>query len=262
MTCCARGYNQITVSLLARPDLDINYTGKRDLSPLMLACIEGNREVARCILARSDVKINTVGKDGVTALGLACLKGDIAIVEMLLSRPDIQVNTVTADGVSPFTVSIFKSHEQISRLLLTRPDLMLTTDDNLFLEKGIDPLHVAAAKGQLDIVRRLIRFGCDVDRRRGESFSAIPVVMMKCQDPNTVVAILSLLVKAGCKPSLDNVKLAIIKWPQVQEMLYHESQTPTSLLKQARKAVWRALRVASNGKNIAPLVTRLGRELP
>ena len=29
----------------------------------------------------------------------------------------------------------------------------------VFFEKGIDPLHVAAAKGQVDIVRELIRWG-------------------------------------------------------------------------------------------------------
>ena len=62
MTCCARGYNEIINVLVERDDLDINYTGNRDLSPLMLACIEGNREVATTILRRKDVDINVIGK--------------------------------------------------------------------------------------------------------------------------------------------------------------------------------------------------------
>ena len=124
----------------------------------MLACIEGNRRVVESILEREDVEVNTVGKDGVTALGLACLQGDMAIVEMLLGRPEIDINTSTEDGITPFTVSVLKSHEQISRLFLARPDLVLTSDSEVFLERGVDPLHVAAAKGQVDIVRRLIRF--------------------------------------------------------------------------------------------------------
>ena len=184
----------------------------------MLACIEGNRRVVECILEREDVEINTIGKDGVTALGLACLQGDLAIVEMLLARQEIDINTCTEDGVSPFTVSVLKSHEQISRLFLNRPDLVLAPDSEVFLERGVDPLHVAAAKGQVDIVRRLIRFGfvviiflnimviniiviaivitrfgCDVDMRRGPSFSAIPVALMKCQSEEALVRMIMML---------------------------------------------------------------------
>ena len=181
----------------------------------MLACIEGNRRVVECILEREDVEINTIGKDGVTALGLACLQGDLAIVEMLLARQEIDINTCTEDGVSPFTVSVLKSHEQISRLFLNRPDLVLAPDSEVFLERGVDPLHVAAAKGQVDIVRRLIRFGfviiflniivavaiaivitrfgCDVDMRRGPSFSAIPVALMKCQSEEALVRMIMIL---------------------------------------------------------------------
>ena len=223
----------------------------------MLACIEGNRRVVESILQREDVEVNTVGKDGVTAFGLACLQGDMAIVEMLLGRPEIDINTSTEDGITPFTVSVLKSHEQISRLFLARPDLVLTSDSEVFLERGVDPLHVAAAKGQVDIVRRLIRFdakipniiainhtaiidrfGCDVDMKRGPSFSAIPVALMKCQNEEALVrcaddknlqgfadyfnpilplqvSILNLLLRAGCKPDQDCVRLAQLRWPQV-----------------------------------------------
>ena len=92
-----------------------------------------------------------------TAIGLACLQGDLDIVKMLLERQEIDINCQTIDGVTPFTVSIFKSHEEITKILLKRPDLELKNDEELFLKQGIDPLHVAAAKGQVDIVRELIR---------------------------------------------------------------------------------------------------------
>ena len=86
------------------------------------------------------------------------MQGDLEIVKMLLERKEIDINTQTVDGVTPFTVSIFKSHEEITQLLLRRPDLELKNDEEIFLEKGIDPLHVAAAKGQVEIVRELIRY--------------------------------------------------------------------------------------------------------
>ena len=83
MTCCLRGYSEVSISRFfvevnptfhpghpgtpwqSRPDLNVNFTGKLELSPLMLACIEGNRRVVECILEREDVDINTIGKDGV-----------------------------------------------------------------------------------------------------------------------------------------------------------------------------------------------------
>ena len=103
-----RSYNKIIELLVSRPDLNINYTGQRDLSPLMLACIEGNTEGVAIILAREDVDVNIVGKDGVTAISLACLQGNVAIVSMLLQCRGVNINKMTVDGVTPFTVSIFK----------------------------------------------------------------------------------------------------------------------------------------------------------
>ena len=171
----------------------------RDLSPLMLACIEGNATGVSTILARHDVNVNIIGKDGVTAISLACLQGNMEIVQMLLACREVNINKMTVDGVTPFTVSIFKVNEEkapvscenhremsltpspplqghtgITSLLLDRPELVLGHDLSSvtaadLAEAGeaawrhtidaIDPLHVAAAKGQVEVVKRLIR--CD-----------------------------------------------------------------------------------------------------
>jgi hypothetical protein len=36
-------------------------------------------------------------------------------------------------------------------------------------------------QGQVDIVRRLLQFGYSLDRREGDVFNVIPIVLMKCQ---------------------------------------------------------------------------------
>ena len=281
MTCCARSYNDIIRLLAARSDLNVNHTGVRHLSPLMLACIEANREAVRAILARQDVDVNIIGKDGVTAIGLACLQGDLEIVKMLLKCPGVNINNMTVDGVTPFTVSIFKGHLDITRLLLQRPELELGSSQG-GEEREIDPLHVAAAKGQLDIVVKLIRFGVEIDRSRPGSHTAIPVTMMKCRNPAVMINIILSLIEAGCHPTVDNVRLAIRKAPQVgvevevkprglvlifcvfqlQEILFEAALTPLSLMKQARKALWRTFRQHSGGRNIGPLLQQLINEIP
>ena len=136
----------------------------RDLSPLMLACIEGNATGVSTILARHDVNVNIIGKDGVTAISLACLQGNMEIVQMLLACREVNINKMTVDGVTPFTVSIFKGHSQITSLLMERTELRLgheveTRHGHIAGRDidAIDPLHVAAAKGQVQIVRKLIR---------------------------------------------------------------------------------------------------------
>merc|ERR1711915_645620 len=252
----------IVARLLARPDVNPNWTSEEGDSLIMTCCARGYNEIIDVILKRNDVDINIIGKDGVTAIGLACLQGDLEIVKMLLKRPEININTQTVDGVTPFTVSIFKSHEEITKLLLKRPDLELKNDDELFAKQGIDALHVAAAKGQVDIVRELIRFGVDVDRRRSESYTAIPVTLMKCSDVSKAIEIIDILLAAGCKPNMENVKLAILKVPEVQEVLFDEAQTPLTLLKMSRKMVWKNCRKRSFGRNIQPLLLNLKTEIP
>jgi len=142
--------------------------------------------------------------------------------------------------------------------MLQRPELELGGSE----EREIDPLHVAAAKGQLDIVTKLIRFGVEIDRSRPGSHTAIPVTMMKCRNPAAMINIVLSLVEAGCHPTVDNVRLAIRKAPQLQEILFEAALTPLSLMKQARKVLWRRFRENSVGRNIGPLLQRLINEIP
>ena len=96
----------------------------------------------------SDVLIT--GNSGAAALGLACMQGELDIVKMLLEKKEIDINTQTVNGVTPFTLSLVRSHDEISTILLNRPDLKLNYEN-------IDPLHVAAANGQVEIVKKLVR---------------------------------------------------------------------------------------------------------
>ena len=100
---------------------------------------------------------------------------------LAVTRPEINVNraVVGEDSVSPLTVSIFKNHLAVTNLLLEREDLELLDDQD---NNGLNPLHVATAKGEAEVVRRLIQFGCDVDKKSNNSFTAIPVAMIKCPD--------------------------------------------------------------------------------
>jgi len=248
MLCCVRGYTAVLNTLLTRTDLDVNYTGSRDLSPLMLACIEGHLDIVRALLERPDLHVNLQGKDGMTALGFACHRGHLGIVRLLVARQEVDINIRSNDGVCPFTVSVIKNNISISNALLARADLVIGSDE-VFHGRGIDPLHVAASMGQSRLVRKMIEFGCDTDRKRHKC-TIISIVIMKCQDVQETTEILKTLLEAGARPSLEHVTLAILSVPEVYEMLFREMVTPPTLLKICRKEVWKHIRRANGGRNI------------
>ena len=49
---------------------------------------------------------------------------------------------------------------------------------------------------------------------------------------------------------------------QLQEILFEAALTPLSLMKLARKALWRRFRENSGGRNIGPLLQQLINEIP
>merc|ERR1719186_343436 len=248
--------------LTESPRVDVNLLEGNCTTALMIACWHGFSEVTAEILRREDCNVNLGGNSVAAALGLACMQGELDIVKMLLEKKEIDINTQTVNGVTPFTLSLVRSHDEISKILLNRPDLKLNYED-IALEKGIvHPLHVAAANGQVEIVKKLIRFGCDVDRMISDSYTAIPITMVKCSDTEKVVKIINTLLEAGCRPTMENVKMAIFKVPELQQILLVEVRKPLSLMKLSRKSVLRNLRRMSFGKNVQPLLLGLKNEIP
>ena len=68
---------------------------------------------------------------------------------------------------------------------------------------------------------RVNRFGVEYDRLRAGSHTALPVTIMKCRRLEAALEIILILLEAGCKPNLDNVRLAALRVPQIQPILLH-----------------------------------------
>ena len=71
-----------------------------------------------------------------------------------------------------------------------------------------------------------------------------------------------ILLEAGCKPNLDNVRLAALRVPQIQPILLHAASNAGSLKETCRKVIWRQLRSSHRGHNIQPGVLKLRHEIP
>ena len=102
----------------------------------------------------------------------------------------------------------------------------------------------------------------EFERLRAGSHTALPVTIMKCRRLEAALEIVLILLEAGCKPNLDNVRLAALRIPQIQSILLHAASNAGSLKETCRKVIWRQLRVSSRGHNIQPRVLALRHEIP
>jgi ankyrin repeat protein len=182
------GHIGIVESFLSKK-VHVDYTGKSEMTPLMIACSTGKTEMAKLLVRR---KANTRHKSdhGMTALHWACFHGQRDIVELLVQRK-VTIDAQTSDGRTPLQIAILsKSFDTVEYLLRNkasieascaqawRPihyackvadgkivDLLLSRKANVESSNnaGQRSLHVATIQGSLDIVRKLLDKNASID---------------------------------------------------------------------------------------------------
>ena len=171
MLACIEGNATGVSSILARHDVNVNIIGKDGVTAISLACLQGNMEIVQMLLACREVNINKMTVDGVTPFTVSIFKvnEEQAPIGAFSEYCEINHHEMSLTPLTPL-----QGHTGITSLLLDRPELVLGHDLSSvtaadLAEAGeaawrhtidaIDPLHVAAAKGQVEVVKRLIR--CD-----------------------------------------------------------------------------------------------------
>ena len=171
MLACIEGNATGVSTILARHDVNVNIIGKDGVTAISLACLQGNMEIVQMLLACREVNINKMTVDGVTPFTVSIFKvnEEQAPIGAFSEYCEINHREMSLTPLPPL-----QGHTGITSLLLDRPELVLGHDLSSvtaadLAEAGeaawrhtidaIDPLHVAAAKGQVEVVKRLIR--CD-----------------------------------------------------------------------------------------------------
>jgi ankyrin repeat protein len=113
----------------------LNRQGLKGDSPLMVAAWRGSLQFASSLL-KAGADVNIRGDDGENALALAVLADQLDLVDLLITNPRLNIN-------SP------------------RPKI------------GTTPLIIAAGKGLVEIVDRLLKAGADVNGQNGHASSPI-----------------------------------------------------------------------------------------
>ena len=125
-------------------------------TPLLAAAAGGNLDICGLLLAHGS-DVNEVGlKTKSTTLHLAALRGQKAVVEAFLSwgaTADLQDHT----GTTPLFSACQEGHLACVLILLKAgPSMYLGTVEH----GGRLPIHVAAQRNRVEIVRTLVDHGC------------------------------------------------------------------------------------------------------
>jgi ankyrin repeat protein len=121
----------------------------------MFAALSGDPLVTS-LLVRAGADTDKKAKLGWTALALAAVKGYADVAEVLLdagATPAVR----DAYGWTPLMRAVDRRRADVVRLLLDTPGI----DLDLRQEDGATALHIAAAAGNLEIVRLLVANGAN-----------------------------------------------------------------------------------------------------
>jgi ankyrin repeat protein len=137
---------------------------------------------------------NPVG--GEPALVLALREGSMRVFQVLLDQPGIQLEAPAANGNTALMMAAFKRNRPAAEALVARGAAVN--------RPGWTPLHYAAASGDEDIARLLIKRGAKVDALSPLASGAYTPLMMAAREGHPDMV--SFLTSQGANPKLTNTE--------------------------------------------------------
>ena len=173
---------------------NVNVSGNNGNTPLHFAAREGHLDVVRVLVSELKADVNASDSDGTTALHCAAREGHLDVVRVLISELKLDVfdnngitplqfpayiywgalvselkanvNVCNNDGITPLHLAASRGHLDVVRVLISE----FKADVNASNSNGTTPLHEAASRGHLDVVRVLIsEFKADVNASNSNS---------------------------------------------------------------------------------------------
>ncbi|XP_053117146.1 protein phosphatase 1 regulatory subunit 12C isoform X4 [Hemicordylus capensis] len=181
LACCAGAELEAAREMLSADPEAVNGTNADGISALHQACIDENMEVVEFLLANG-ADVNQADNEGWTPLHVAASCGYIEIAQYLLDH-GANITAVNSDGDVPLDIAEADSMEALLRSEIGKrgvdvevakreeEEVMLRDarqwlnagkiSDEPHPKTGATALHVAAAKGYVEVMRLLLQAGYD-----------------------------------------------------------------------------------------------------
>ncbi len=124
--------------------------------PLLCAVDRGNLSIVDLLL-QAGAHINTKAKDGRTALQLAAIGNQLDLIRHLMEK-GADVNARDNEGTSPLDEAVWRGYLEATAILLARGARLNEPQTR----SGATPIHQAADRGHLPLVRYLLQFRPDL----------------------------------------------------------------------------------------------------
>ncbi|XP_070828187.1 protein phosphatase 1 regulatory subunit 12A isoform X4 [Chaetodon trifascialis] len=191
MAACSAGDREEVAALL-RQGADINHANIDGLTALHQACIDENAEMVQ-FLVESGSDVNRGDNEGWTPLHAAASCGFIQIAKYLIEH-GAHVGAVNSEGELPLDVAtedamerllkgeikkqaidVDKARKEEERIMLQDATAVLAGGGTLTPHPNTKAtaLHVAAAKGYIEVLKVLLQCGVDVDSRDTDGWTPL-----------------------------------------------------------------------------------------
>jgi ankyrin repeat protein len=173
--------------------VDVNRVDNEGNTALMNAAAS-NRDLGTIELLLSNVKdINLLNKKGVSALAMAVRSNSVEVVDLLIQRgADLKVVDANGDNLAYYLLQAYSTQRaedfESKFKLLTSKGFDITA-----LQKNGNSLyHLAVAKGDLALIKRIESLKIDVNLKNKDGFTALHKAVMTAKDTNTLKYLLSI----------------------------------------------------------------------
>lgn len=163
------GHTEI-VKYLVEKGGDFNSRDSYGRTPLYWAADNGHLNITKFLIDEKKADLNQQDNDGNTLLHAAAWNGQLNIVKYLVDEKKINVNIRDKDkGFTPISEAIQRNNIHVFRHLIEAPNINVNIPDN----SNVTPLHYAAQKGYLEIVKSLLDKGADVNTKQRDGRTAL-----------------------------------------------------------------------------------------
>jgi ankyrin repeat protein len=133
---------------------------------------------------------------GEPALVIAVREGSMRVLQVLLDTPAIQVDAPAMNGNTALMMAAFKRNRQAAEALIGRGAAVN--------RPGWTPLHYAAASGDEDVAKLLIKHGAKVDAASPPASGSFTPLMMAAREGQPDIAVF--LIGQGANAQLKNTE--------------------------------------------------------